>query len=49
MPHSLSDVLVHVIFSTNERRPMIADDLEGKAADLKTEVRASVPSMGCFS
>jgi REP element-mobilizing transposase RayT len=30
MPHSLSDVLVHVIFSTKERRPMIADDLRAR-------------------
>ena len=41
MPHSLSDVLVHVIFSTKGRRPMISDDLKAKAAHLKTEIRAT--------
>ena len=30
MPHSLSDLLVHVIFSTKERRPTITDDLKAR-------------------
>ena len=30
MPHSLADLLVHVIFSTKDRRPIITDELKMK-------------------
>ncbi len=30
MPHSLADLVVHVIFSTKERRPIITDELKTK-------------------
>jgi REP element-mobilizing transposase RayT len=30
MPHSLADLLVHVIFSTKDRRPVISDDLKAR-------------------
>ncbi len=30
MPHSLADLLIHVIFSTKDRRPILGDDLRPK-------------------
>ena len=30
MPHSLADLLIHVIFSTKDRRPNLDDDLRSK-------------------
>ncbi len=44
MPQTLSILLVHIIFSTKDRRPLVREDLrEGLHAYLATTVR----SMGC--
>ena len=38
MPHSLSDILVHVIFSTKERRPTITDDVKVRLFPYMSEI-----------